>query len=194
MSSPVRQIELAMIERLAGAARAYSKVPVESYGAQLDDETFQWIRTLPAIWVTFDAITEFKRVGRRTFKVAGNFEVLVAQRNLVENARRLNDATHGRDVGVYELLEDNKLILVNQRLGLEIQPLTPGAVRPVMKGMVNRDAITVLSQSFSTEWMEEYPDPAATPDGDLQLVGLNYLIKPGDETVDSSDVVTTRNP
>lgn len=81
---------------------------------------------------------------------------------------------------------------MNQSLGLQIQPITPGAIRSVMKGMVNREAITVLAQAFSTEWMEDYPDAALTPDGELVTVGLEYLIKPGDDVTDTSDLVTTR--
>lgn len=194
MSSPVGQVENAMVARLTAATRASGQLKAESYGGQLDDELFGWVRSLPAVWVTFDAVTEFKRMGRRTFKVKGSFEVLTAQRNLVQDDRRLNAEAKGRDVGVYELVEQNKLALVNQDLGLAIQGFTPGAIRSVMKGVVNREAITVLAQSFSTEWMEEYPDPALTPDGDLVTVGLNYLFKPGDDTADSSDVVTTLIP
>lgn len=192
MTSPIAQIEAAMVARLTAAVRASGQLKAESYGGQLDDDLFAWARVLPAVWVTFDAVTEFKRTGRRTFKVKGAFEVLSAQRHLVQDVRRLNDDTKGREVGAYELVEQNKLILVNQDLGLAIQPFTPGAIRSVMKGMVNRDAITVLAQTFNTEWMEEYEEPAAVPEGYLETVAVDYLLKPGDNTADSSDVITTR--
>jgi phage gp37-like protein len=190
MSSPVRQVELAMLAQLRAIARGYNGLAIESYGAQLDDETFAWIRTLPAVWVTFGQIREVKRMGARSFKMSATFEVLCAQRALQENDRRLNDAT-SINVGVYELLEDNKLALANQCLGLAIQPLTPGAVRPLMKSMVSRDAIAVYAQEFHTEWRETLPEPGATPDGTLVTVGLNYLL-PGDNVPDSADLVTTR--
>lgn len=183
-----------MVARLSAAQRPSGPLNAESYGGQLDDELFAWVRSLPAVWVTFDAVTEFKRVGRHTFKARGTFEVLVAQRNLVQDDRRLNDDTKGRDVGAYELVEQNKLALINQDLGLAIQPVSPGAIRSVMKGVVNREAITVLAQSFSTEWMEEYPDPDLVPGGELVTVGLEYLLKPGDDVTDTSDLVTTRTP
>lgn len=83
MSSPIRQIEAALVARLSAVQRTSGQIKAESYGGQLDDELFGWVRTLPGVWVTFDAVTEFKRVGRRTFKAKGNFEVLVAQRHLV---------------------------------------------------------------------------------------------------------------
>jgi hypothetical protein len=114
--------------------------------------------------------------------------VFCAQRHLVENARRLN-ATQAADIGVYELLEDNKLLLANQKLGLAIQPLTPGAVRAVMKGQAQRDAVAVYSQVFRTRWIETLPEGAAS-DADLLRIGLDYLLKPGDDETDSSDLLT----
>lgn len=190
--SPVTQIELAIVERLRAVVRPYQGLQVESYAGELDDELFTWVRTLPAIWVTFGQAQEVKRTGARSFKVSGTFEVLSAQRALNENERRLKPGAAGYSVGVYQMVEDNKLALVNQTLGLEIQPITPGAIRPVMKSMVNRDGIAVYSQEFKTQWMEIYPDPELTPGGTLITVGLNYLLKPGDETVDSTDTLTTR--
>jgi phage gp37-like protein len=187
MSSPVRQIEQAIVAQLR-TARPYAGLLVESYGAQLDDELFEWVRKLPASGVTFDAIGETKRVSRREFLVTGTFEVFCAQRHLVENARRLN-AAQAADIGVYELLEDNKLLLANQKLGLAIQPLTPGAVRAVMKGQAQRDAVAVYSQVFRTRWIETLPEGAAS-DADLLRIGLDYLLKPGDDETDSSDLLS----
>lgn len=193
MTSPITQIETGIVARLNAVARpAGLKLQAESYGGQLDDELFAWVRQLPAAWVTFDAVTSVVRRSNRLFKYSGTFEVLVAQRHLQQDDRRLNDESKGRDVGAYALIEQNKLALVGRNLGLAIQPLVPGAIRSVMKGVVNREAIVVLAQSFTTEWMEEYPEEAMTPDGELVLVGLNYLLKPGDQVTDTTDLVTTR--
>lgn len=191
MTSPVQQVELAMLARLRDVTRPYTGLNIESYGAQLDDETFAWLRTMPASWVTFDKIEENKRLSKHSFKVSATFEVLVAQRALVENARRLGAPGHADNVGVYQLLEDNKLALVNQSLGLAIQPLVPGPVRSVMKGVAGRDAVAVYAQAFRTEWMEVYPEDTSS-DPMLLSVGLNYLLKPGDDAPDSVDLVTTR--
>jgi phage gp37-like protein len=196
MSSPISQIELALLARLRAVSRSYSGLTIESYAAQLDDELFAWVRTLPAVWVTFGMAQEVKRLGAHSFLMKATFEVVCAQRALQENAGRLNAAANGADVGVYELLEDNKLALVNQSLGLAIQPFTPGAIRPMMKSMVNRDAVVVYAQEFHTQWQETYPDADAVPGGDLVSVGLNYFLKPqhtppGDAP-DATDLVTTQ--
>lgn len=194
MSSPIQLIESAMLQRLRTAVRPYDGLTVESYGAQLDDELFAWVRTVPATWVTFDKVSESTRVSRKRFRHTGTFEVLCAQRALGENDGRLGGPLQARDVGVYQLLEDNKLILANQKLGLAIQPLTPGPIRSVMKGMAQRDAMAIYAQAFTTTWVEEIPDEQLEPDGTLIKVGLDYLIKPGDEVIDTSDLVTTRIP
>lgn len=195
MTSPIELIETAIVERLRAVPRAYTGLMVESYSGQLDDELFDWVRTLPATWVTFSGAQEYKRTGLRSMKVRGTFEVLCAQRALVENAGRLNRPSTGADVGVYAILEDNKLALVNQQLGLAIQPLTPGPIRAVMKSQVNRAAVVVYSQEFHTDWMEVFEQEAATPGGELQTIGMNYYLKPqhtapGDPA-DKSDLITT---
>lgn len=195
MSSPITLIENAIVARLRTVQRAYKPL-VESYAAQLDDGMFGWIRTLPAVWVTFDQVGESKRVGAHSFIMSATFEVLSAQRALGENAGRLAGSDKGAAVGVYELLEDNKLALVNQQLGLAIQPIKPGAIRPVMKGLVEREAVVVYAQAFHTQWQEVFEDPAATPAGMLETVGFNYYLKPQHsapaDPADKTDLLTTR--
>lgn len=192
MPSPVRQVELALVERLR-APRPYNGLLVESYGGQLDDELFSWVRTLPAVWVTFDKISGVRKIGRTSRLVTADFEVLAAQRNLGENDRRLNAVERGQDVGLYELLEDNKLLLAGRKLGLQIQPIEPGVLKPVMKGVVSREAVAIYAQTFTTSWVEQILDDDEGDTVDLLRVGLDYLLKPGDETPDSSDLVTLGN-
>lgn len=194
MSSPVRQIEQALITQLRQVQRSYPEPVIESYAGQLDDELFAWIRTLPAVWVTFDQVTSAKRTGVHSWLMDGTFEVLSAQRALVRNEARLAGAERGASVGVYELIEDNKLALVNQKLGLPIDPLRPGAIRPVVKGNVRGEPVAIYAQVFHTRWTEVYPDPDALPAGELVKVGLDYFLKPQHtppaDPADKSDLLT----
>lgn len=192
MSSPIKLIEQAILARLRSVSRPYTGLTIESYGAQLDDELFGWVRTVPATWVTFDKVSESTRISRKRFRHTATFEVLCAQRALGENDGRMGGTLLARDVGVYDLLEDNKLALANQRLGMAIDPITPGAIRSVMKGMAQRDAMAIYAQAFRTSWVEEIPDEELDTDGVLIHVGLHYLLKPGDDVADSHDEVTTR--
>jgi len=193
-ASPIALIENAIVECLRAAPRAYTGLTVTSYAGQLDDELYSWIRTMPAAWVTFSGAPEYKRISLRSMKVRATFEVLCAQRALDENAGRLNDSTNGADVGIYKILEDNKLALVNQQLGLKIHPITPGPIRAVVKNMVNREAVVVYGQEFSTEWTESFEQEAAVPGGELQTIGMDFYLKPqhtapGDPA-DKSDLIT----
>jgi phage gp37-like protein len=194
MSSPILLIEQAIVQQLRTVPRSYKPL-IESYAAQLDDEMFGWIRTLPAVWVTFGDVKNVQRKGVHSYIHSGTFEVLSAQRALGENAGRMAGEARADSLGVYELLEHNKLALVNQKLGLPIDPITPGPIRPVMKGMVNNHAVVIYAQEFSTRWMEVYPDPDSVPAGELVSVGLEYFLKPqhshpGDPP-DKTDTLTT---
>lgn len=192
---PITLVETAIVAQLRSVAREYTGLLVESYAGQLDDELFGWIRTLPACWVSFSEATEVRPTGAHSFKVKATFDVLVAQRALQENAGRLNKASAGVDVGVYRLLHDNKLALVNQKLGLAVQPIKPGPIRAVMKSLVNRDAVAVYAQSYSTEWQEVFMDPAVDPDGVLETVGMSYYLKPQHtppaDPADATDLIMT---
>lgn len=195
MSSPIALIEAAIVQQLRTVPRAYKPL-IESYAAQLDDAMFDWLRSLPAVWVTFGDVKSVQRKGVHSYMHSGSFEVLSAQRALGENAGRLAGESRGDSIGVYEMLEHNKLALVNQKLGLPIDPLVPGAIRPVMKGMVMNQAVVIYAQEFSTRWMETYPDPDSVPAGQLVTVGLNYFLRPdhnpATDPPDKTDLATTK--
>ena len=190
MASHVRQVELALLERLR-VARGYP-VHVESYGAQLDDELFSWVRKLPAVWVTFEGIREVKASGRRGRIVSAAFEVLCAQRHLRENEGRLNPSERGSDIGLYELLEDNKLLLAGRKLGLQIQPLEAGPIKSVMKGAVRDEAIAIYAQTFITQWQEMQPEPDLDNASELLRIGLDYLSPINASETEATDLVTLK--
>lgn len=183
--SPIAQIEQGIVQRLQAGLPG---VQVESYAGQLDDDALEWIRRLPAVWVTFDRAATVKRTGARSWHYAGRFVVLAAQRALRgEPTRRLGT---GADAGVYQLLEDAKQLLANQTLGLAIEALDPGAITPVLQARFAAEAIAVFSQAYDCAWAETVPAPALTPEGELQGVGLRYYLKPGDDQPDAEDRVT----
>jgi len=185
-TSPVKQIEEAMVAALKAAL---PDVQVESYGGQLDDEQANWVRRLPAIWVTFERTTDVRRVGRRRLKCTGRFQVLAAQRALSnEPAGRLG--AHG-EVGVYELLDLHvKRVLLDANLGLAIEPLLPTGLAMVLQGFFERDAVAVMSAGWQTKYIDAVDEAELQPPGELQSIGLSYALKPGDDVADASDLVT----
>lgn len=185
-TSPIKQIEEAMVAALISAM---PDVQVESYAGQLDDEQANWIRTLPAIWITFERTTDVRRVGRRRLRSTARFQVMAAQRALTnEPAGRLG--AHG-ELGVYELLDLHvKRVLLDSNLGLAIEPLVPAGTAMVLQGYFERDAVAVMSSAWITKYIDEVDEPDAETAGDLHTIDLNYALKPGDDVADASDVVT----
>jgi phage gp37-like protein len=182
--SPIKLIELAMVATLKAGIPS---VLVESYGGQLDDEHSQWLRQLPCIWVTFERTSSVKRVGPRKFRSRARFQVMAAQRMLsAEPAARVGG--HG-EVGVYELLDQRvKALLVDNKLGLAIDPIEPKGLNMVMQGYFGNDAVAVMSLATETGYVETISD--INEPGEFNSLGIQYFLKPGDDTADAADVVS----
>lgn len=185
-TSPIKQIEEALV---AAIKAAMPTVEVDSYAGQLDDEQANWVRRLPAIWVTFERITEVRRVGRRKLRNTARFQIMAAQRALTnEPAGRLG--AHG-ELGVYELLDlQVKRALLDSNLGLAIEPLVPAGTQMVLQGFFERDAVAVMSMAWITKYIDAVDEPDLVPPGELHTIGLNYPLKPGDDVPEASDIVT----
>jgi len=187
----VSRIENAMVEALQAAATSFRVDSIESYGGQLDDEALEWIRRLPAIWVVFAGADKPKaeNTARTKWRYTATFTSFHAQRNLGGNkAMRQGDA---RNPGVYALMQLANVAFLRKDLGLPIQEFAPGAVRTVFSTVVNRDAVMVYAMNWHTEWIETTTEPELLPSGELQHIGLQYFLKPGDNTADAADLVTT---
>jgi phage gp37-like protein len=180
-------IENAIIARIRDAQLGYLPT-VESYGGQFDDDTFDVVRVLPAVWVTFAGSAKPEQKGEKKFLTPATFAVMCCARSTRSEKTTRHDGPAG-EVGVYRMLEDVKQLLLMQDLGLEIDHLRPGATRTLYNTKLRNSALAVFSQ----EWHTKYVDVAA-PEAEVDLlrVGLNYRIKPGDDVTDASDLVTLK--
>lgn len=184
-TSAISLVEAGIVQTLRAAMPG---VLVESYAGQLDDELFDWVRRVPACWVTFDRAAEYARRSARLWKVGARFQIMVAQRALQENQRRQGNA---EDVGVYQLLEDAKEALANATFGLPIEPMSPGPITPVFQGRPANEAMAVFSQAYTTYWHDKVEEKPLQPAGELRSIGLNYHLQPDDGVADASDLITT---
>lgn len=187
----VSQIENAAVDALREAATDFRVDTIESYGGQLDDDTLEWVRSLPAIWVVFAGAEKPtpKNAERTKWLYSGTFTVFCAQRNLSGNkALRQGDAANP---GVYALMELANAALVGNDLGLPIEAFAPGKVQTLVSTVVNRDAVMVYGLHFHTKWVVDAVKPELLPEGTLKTIGLEYFLKPGDEVADAADEVTT---
>ena len=210
----IAAVEAALVERLKlGLGRMVTRV--ELYGGELDDELANVVRTLPAVWITFAGMSKAESYSttRRTWIVPASFAVMVGQRHLVGRTAARNDSPAG-DPGASSLVQAVRRLLIGQDLGLTIDSLKPGAVRTLYNTRLdNAGSVAAYSVEFHTRWSESaldngaWPAPGELPfaghDGHagyagqttpeapmLERIGMNYIIKPGDDNPDITDVVT----
>lgn len=188
------QIEDGIIERVKSASESnalgYRLAHVDSYGGEFDDEAFFTnFRKFPAVWVTIGG-EKVRRLSARQFLCAPTIAVMVGTRN-VRGERHTRRGSVG-ELGSYQLLDDVRQLLAGQTLGLPISPLVPGAVRTLFNVKLGNEARSVFAHEFATDYV--FAPPAGAGEGDLERIGLTYLLKPGDETADADDLVTLRNP
>lgn len=137
----------------------------------------QAMRHLPGVLVTFGGITDSRpHDTRRTrFRVSGRFSVFVADYNLRDNAAIRHGGVNLDEPGCYRLVRCVRRLLTGQDLGLDIGPLMPGAVRPVMGQALDQQAVAMYECVFSTHWFEEAlengrwpaPETDSEPDHDF---------------------------
>jgi phage gp37-like protein len=183
----VDQVEDAIITAITNAALAYKLKAIESYGGQLDDELFDVVRALPAVWVTFAGVSKPIRKSADKWLYRATFATIVAARNV-----RSEKATRRGSVGepgVYTMFDDVKKLVIGQDYALPIARLEPGAIRTLYNTQLRGQAMAAFAQEWHTAWIERVPP--AGEDGTMWLkAGLNYYLKPGDDTVDASDEIT----
>ncbi len=184
------QIEDAVIARVQAAVASgslgYALAEVASYGGQFDDEVF-WtqVRRFPAVWTTV-AGEKVQRLTAKKYLCEPTLSVMAGTRN-VRGERQTRHGTVSSP-GSYQILDDVRQLLAGQDFDLAIKPLSPGAVRTLYNTHLGAEAVSVLVIEFSTQYVFTVPEEAE--DTDWLRLGLNYYLKPGDEVVDATDVIT----
>jgi phage gp37-like protein len=184
------QIEDAIIARIKAAsdtgALGYRLAEVASYGGEFDDEAFfTQVRRFPAVWVTVGG-SKPQRKSARVWIYSPVVAVMVGARN-VRGERFTRHGSVG-EPGTYQLLQDVTDLLAGQKLGLPIEPLSPGADRTLFNVKQGNEARSVFAREFGTFFIYQVDAEAgnaAAPD--LTGINLRYYIKPGDDTQDASD-------
>jgi phage gp37-like protein len=168
---------------------------VASYGGELDELTAEQIRALPAIWVTYAGGGEPKKANSQGTKwiMPANFAVIVAARNVRgERATRQGMTVAGqiREVGVYQMLEDVSLMLMNNDIGLAIRQFRPGRIRTLYNTRLGGQAMAVFAREFNTAYVETEPRQNFDPtSGDFLKVGIDFYLRPDDGVVDDQTVI-----
>lgn len=122
---------------------------------------------------------EFERSSKSTWKQKVTLSLLLKFKQLQGEEKRRE--------GINPLVEAAVQILLDQKLGLKIDPLSPLRFRDVStEADAEAGEIRYLIQFATSYKIEKQPDEAVT---DLLTVAMQYFIKPGDDTADAADTV-----
>lgn len=178
----ITQIESAIIDRLTqGLGKLVREV--RSYSGELDGEPAEVIRQLPGLWVTFGGIqgSELLSTARNKWRDTGRFVVIAGTRSVrSDEAARRGGATKD-EVGSYALIYAVRRLLARQDLGLPIDHLMPGKVRPLFNTRFEKMAMSVFACEFDTRFDNEaltngrFPlRPTELPDNDPDKIFGEY--------------------
>jgi len=121
----------------------------------------------------------FERIAQK-YKIAPSVYVIVTFQNL--------RGTEDRRQGIYPIIEAITACLVGQNLGLTIDGLVPIRMDNITNQEEAADGKVVFQLEFKTGFVFERMTDEQI--GDLLKIGLNYYLKPGDDTADTSDLVS----
>lgn len=170
---------LAQIEA-AVAARLTLKVAEPKH---VDVEEKHGALALPAIEV-YAAGGPFTRIGQR-YKLKPSIFVVVT----FQDMRSVKD----RRAGMYPVLEAVVSALMQQTLGLSIDPLTPKEIANITLEEEEDEGKIVFAAEFETGFIIDRIDDDAAAAEDLLEMGFKYYLKPGDDVADAEDVVEFRS-
>lgn len=197
----IAEIEDAIIARIQAAASAtpgfgYKLKEVSSYGGELDDDLAVVVRSFPAVWVTFAGCGKSRPASTQKNKwiTPATFVTMFGSRNVRgERATRhgVKVANVVKEVGVYQMIQDISLLLINHDLGLAVDYLKPGAIRTLFNTRLRGNGMAVFAREWHTEFVETQPRVPIDPTDPMWLTtGINYYLKPGNDVADAADTVT----
>ena len=124
----------------------------------------------------------FKRITQNTFNadVTGYVDVVFSGLQSEDQRRK----------GIFPILEGIIQCLLQQKLGLKIDPIVPKSFRNTTTEDYKQKGLIVFTLEITTKYsITKLSDEETT---DLLRVGLNYYLKPGDNVADASDQLTLR--
>lgn len=132
----------------------------------------------PAVYIAVEE-GSFEKTSQNTFKQKLSIYVYAIFRHLTGEKERRR--------GIYPIIESIIGLLLLQDFDLKIHPLAPRSFRNVTDEDLSGSGLMAYQIVFETSYyVERLDDEQLT---DLLKVGLDYYLKPGDETADAADVV-----
>lgn len=195
----ISEIETAILLKIRNAHETgvlgYTVKKIDTYGGEFSEGLDKFVRAFPAILLIFSGLTRVSNTNGRV-KFTARWSVIVAAKNLRNQAQ----ARHGSDdrVGSYQMISDMLALLSNQTFGLQIDPLIPQSVTPLLNDLSGSQLSSVYGIEFQTAFETETPDTEETL-ADFETFHANWDIPvhgnvsenlPADATADATDHVT----
>ncbi|RSN84431.1 DUF1834 family protein [Acinetobacter baumannii] len=170
---------------------------IKTYGGEFDDGLLSWVKTFPAIWVTFQGSGTPEKTSNDKTKYPVTFVVLVGARSMRnEEAQR-----HGtiNNIGTFLMLKHvQKLLIGNDLASAGIQGLAPlslGRTKTIFNTKTKDQSISVLSQEFHTQYTITASDRVREEEEteeELIRINVDYYFEPNDGVKDESDFIVLK--
>lgn len=183
-------IEQAIKAAIAALERPYIR-DIKTYGGEFDENLAETVRNLPAVWVTFShGDPRPVSTSKKKWHIDLTFVVLVGARSIRnEEATRHGVAINGQqiEVGTFQLLNDVRLALLYQTLGLQITPFNMGRISTIFNSSLQKQAFSVLAQEYKTSLVVCADNDAELPW--LLSVGTDYYLNANAPEPLAADVI-----
>ncbi|MBF7683917.1 DUF1834 family protein [Acinetobacter sp. B5B] len=167
---------------------------IKTYGGEFDDDITTVMRSFPAIWITFEGSGTPKRISHNKTEYPIQFVILVGARSLRNEETRRQGTEF--DMGTYQMLDHVQRLLTNNDLssmGLHgVAPLALGRTKTIFNTAVREQSISVLAQSFSTQYVITASDRNRTEDmtiSEIHRINFDYVFQPQDDIADEHDLI-----
>lgn len=162
-----------------------------SYGGELEAPPEEIAKRSPFLLAMFAGITNSEDIGPDEYKHTAGFTLIIGNRD-----RRNNEVTRrgaGAKPGSYQLVTDVLKLVCGDDLGLDIERIQPGRVRP----LANSKSLSIYAAEVSTKFISVYPTFIADLD-DFETFNADWDVPPpGDvsttlpaDDADATDTVT----
>ncbi|VXA54679.1 conserved hypothetical protein [Acinetobacter proteolyticus] len=167
---------------------------IKTYGGEFDDGLLSWVKTFPAIWVTFQGSGTPEKISNDKTKYPVTFVVLVGARSMRNEEAQRHGTIH--DIGTFLMLKHVQNILIGNDLSSVdvkgLAPLSLGRTKTIFNSKTQSQSISVLSQEFHTQFTITASDrmrEEEETDADLIRINVDYHFEPDDGIKDESDLI-----
>lgn len=193
----IGEVEQGLLDKVAAAhggassALGYNFKTLDSYGGELEASPEEIAKNAPFMLAMFTGFSNSEEIGPGEYKHTAGYTLILGTRD-----RRNNEASRrgvGAKPGSYQLIEDVLKLVCGDDLGLDIEAVLPGRVRP----LANAKSLSIYAVEVSTKFVAEYPaiisdlDEFATlnTDWDIPPLGNVSTTLPADDA-DATDTIT----